>query len=228
MNLLDTLRTLARRWYITVPGIVLALGAAVFAYASTPPSYERSASLLLLPDDTSLPKNSNPYLYISGLSLAADVLVRSVGSLNTMNDMQDEFPGVKVDVTRDVSTAGPILVLKVRDTSDEVAGRALDVMIENSTAALNDLQAQQNIPPKRRITLQKVTLDAEGVPQKKSQLVAAGGVAAAGLVLTLVVASVVEGLGIRSRRRVAPEVAAVPAGQVVVRMPAHARERAGS
>ena len=66
--------SLGRRWYITLPGLLLAGLLAFGAWYVVPPSYQRSASEFLVPGTGSLPENANPFLYLSGLSQVADVL----------------------------------------------------------------------------------------------------------------------------------------------------------
>ena len=47
MTLVGTLRGLLRRWYVVVPGLVLAVAAAVGCYLTVAPQYERTATQLL-------------------------------------------------------------------------------------------------------------------------------------------------------------------------------------
>ncbi|KQM81441.1 hypothetical protein [Agromyces sp. Leaf222] len=201
MNVLETLRGLLRRWYITLPGIIIALGLALAALVLTPPSYERSASQLLLPDRVSLPDDGNPYLYISGLSLAADVLVRAVGSENTLNEMAERFPGVEIEVARDPSTVSPIIVVTATAAQDAEAGRALEAMIEQTVDTLDQMQEDDGIAPGSRIRVSTLTVDQQGITIQKTRYAFAAIALAGGLLLTIVVAALVDGLSVRRRRR---------------------------
>ena len=95
MNFALTLSGLWRRWYIVFPGLIVAAAVAVGAWSVIPPGYERSATQLLIPGADSLPEGANPYLFLGGLSPAADVLVRAIGAENVLNDVVEDHPGVR-------------------------------------------------------------------------------------------------------------------------------------
>lgn len=202
MNLLDTLRGLARRWYIVVPGILLAIGAALGAWMLVPPAYERTASQLLLPGLGTLPEGaSNPYLYLGGLSAPADVLVRAIGSEDALRSTLEEFPGAEIEITRDPAASGPVVLMRVTARTDSDAGAILEALLREAAVTLNDMQADEGIPARDRITITQVSIDTEGTVQQRQRLVASVGAGLGVLLLALVLASVIDGLATRSARK---------------------------
>ena len=62
MNISESLRGLLRRWYITFPGLILAVAVGLGAWLFLPVTYERSATQLLLPGAGNVPTKANPLL----------------------------------------------------------------------------------------------------------------------------------------------------------------------
>jgi hypothetical protein len=201
MNTAEILRGLLRRWYVVVPGVLLSAALALTAWTSIGPSYERTARQLLLPGTTSIPEGGNPYLYIGGLSQAADVVVLALGSNNVLDEIAEEHPDVEVEVTRDTSTSSPVIVITVTGPSDAEAEAVLDVLVDRTAVVLTDLQDQEQIAADNRITVNTVTVDGQSVVQQKDRMITAAGVAVGGVVVSIVLAALVDGLVISRRRR---------------------------
>lgn len=202
MDLGETIRKLLRRWYILLAGMLLAVGAAAGVWLQVSPGFERTASLVLLPGRASLPEpGHNPYLYIGGLTQAADVVVRAVGSKNTLHEITEDFPGTAVEVTRDPTTAGPLIRIAVTAPSDDEAAAVLALLVERTGTELELLQNAELIPDNDRISIVPVTIDAQSEPKNRTRLILSAGAGIAVVGLTLVLAAMLEGL---SRRRVAP------------------------
>jgi uncharacterized protein involved in exopolysaccharide biosynthesis len=201
MNLFDSLRVLLKRWYLTLPGVLLSLALAVGAWVTVSPTYTRTASLLLLPASSSLGDDGtgNPYLYMSGLSQAADVLVRAVNSQQNLDEIHDQYPGATVTVARDPSTITPVVTIDVEVADDAQAGAVLSDVLGRATSALTELQAQESIPASNRIGVQTLTSDTTSTASNKKRVTFAGGAAVGGLVLAIVAIIAVDGLlGARS------------------------------
>ncbi|TQL42020.1 hypothetical protein FB562_2610 [Homoserinimonas aerilata] len=153
MNFSDTLRGLLRRWYIVVPGLLAAAAIAIGAWFAIPPGYNRSATQLLLPGANSIPEGANPYLFLGGLAPAADVLVRAIGSENVVNDMAEKHPGVEIAISRDTTTAGPIILITVTADSDAAAEEVLTLLVERTATVLEDFQTSERIPADNRMSV---------------------------------------------------------------------------
>lgn len=202
MSLLDILRGLVRRWYVVLPGIVLAAAGAFGAWTVVPPDYERSAFQLLLPGRGTLPEGaSNPFLYLGGLTAPADVLVRAAGSEDSLKPILQEHPSAEIEIVRDAAAAGPMILTKVTAPSDAEAGDVLEFVVQKTTDTLEALQSAEGIPEADRIVIALVSVEEEGVARQRDRLVASVGVGAGLTIVTLVLASVLDGLATRSRRR---------------------------
>lgn len=82
MDLLDLLKLMFRRWYVTVPVIVLTLGAALVLGASIQPEYKTEAAVLLVPPTTATapapnasPQPGNPWLRVGENAMAQAVQI---------------------------------------------------------------------------------------------------------------------------------------------------------
>jgi len=212
MNLFDSLRVLVKRWYLTLPGVLLSLALAVGAWVTVSPTYTRTASLLLLPASSSLGDDGtgNPYLYMSGLSQAADVLVRAVNSQQNLDEIADQYPGATVTVARDPSTITPVVAISVEMADDARSGAVLSDVIQRTNDALTQLQAQENVPASTRIGIQTLTSDQKSVVSDKKRTTFAGGAAIGGLVFSVVLIAAFDGLlSARGARRKARRLEAV-------------------
>ncbi len=206
MNFSDTLRGLVRRWYIVVPGILVAVALGLGAWFAIPPGYNRSSTQLLIPGASSIPKDANPYLFLGGLAPAADVLVRAVGSENVMNEMSEKHPGVEIKISRDTTTAGPIIFIDVTADSDAGAEQILDLLVKRTATVLEDFQRVENIPVKNRMTVIPITVDDKSVLEERSRMLGAVGAGIVGVLLTMLIAGLVDGLSQqRKRRRSSPD-----------------------
>ncbi len=223
MNLSDTFAAIWRRWYIALPGLLVAVVVAGFVFLHSPVNYQRQATLLLLPAEMSIPEGGNPYLYIGGLSQTADVLVRAVGADSVLDEVKQAHPGVDVTVTRDASTGSPLLLLTTTSADDEAAAAALSEVLSRAQAELASLQQAEGIASNNQITAVTLTVDTKGIASQRSRLMgtAVSGVAVA--LLTVLAVALVEGLaGGRQRRRSGAATPATAPGPSSLRVPAPA------
>jgi hypothetical protein len=201
VNFADTIRGLLRRWYIVIPGLVVTAAIVLGAWLAIPTGYQRSATQLLLPGANSMPAGANPYLFLGGLSPAADVLVRAIGANNVLNEVVEKHPGVQIEISRDTTTAGPIILITVTAGSDADAGAVLGLLIDRTSTVLDELQQEENIPAANRVSVIPVTVDTKSTLQQRSRILGAGGAGIVGLVLTLLIAGLVDGSSAQRKRR---------------------------
>lgn len=207
MNLAETLRSLVRRWPILLVGLLLAAGAVAVLWQSVPPRFERSSTQVLLPGRASLPEGGqNPYLYIGGLTLAADVVVRAVGSENVSNEIERDYPTVEVEVRRDPTTTGPVILITVSALSDAEAASVLTLLTQRAETVLADLQVREKIPSAERMSMVTLTLDDHSTLRDRTRLMVSGAAGVGILGLTVLTTAFVDGLlSWRAARRAAPE-----------------------
>lgn len=202
MYFFETLRGLWRRWYVVLPGMLIATLLAIAAWNLIPPGYERSSTQLLIPAAGSIPAGANPYLFLGGLAPAADVLVRAVGSENLLNEVTARNPGVKIEVSRDTGTAGPVILIMVTAPTNAVAAEVQGMLIERTATVLDELQASEGIAAVNRLTVLPVTVADQSVLQERNRFIGVGAVGFVGLTMTLLIAGLVDGLGGQRKRSV--------------------------
>ena len=200
MNFEDTLGRLWRRWYIAVPGLILTIAVAIGAWVVVKPDYERTATQLLLPGTANIPTGGNPYLYLGGLSQAADVLVTAMSSKIQLDSLAKGHPGSVITVSRDPLTSGPQILIKVTSRTDAESGEILNAAIASTAAQLSSLQDVAGITAGNRIRLKSVSTDTTATEIQRARLLIVASASLATLLITLFVAGLVDGLSARKRR----------------------------
>ncbi|MDT0144606.1 hypothetical protein [Microbacterium sp. PRC9] len=196
----DVLPLLRRRWYIVLPGLLLAVAAVVGAWGFVGPQYERTGTQMLLPGAANLPEGStNPFLFISGLQLPADVLVQSVGGPDGLAAILADFPDSEVVVERAAGSA-PIVRTIVTSPSDAEAEELLSLVMAHSVSVLEELQTLESIPQASRIEIVTLTTDPESTLLQRTRIVAAAATGIGVIALTLALTALVDGFARRKRR----------------------------
>lgn len=198
MNILDVLAALRRRWYIVLVGLVVAGAAGYSTWTVVQPEYTRSATQLLLPGASDIPEGANPFLYVGGLSQAADILVRTVGSEDALADVSDRYPGLQAGVTRDPGTGGPVIVITVTAVDEKAAQAALDDLLRASRTTLADLQAGQQIGSADRIRIIPLSVDSRSTLEQRNRMLFTAGAALGCLLLSILLVALIDGM---ARRR---------------------------
>ncbi|HWK76492.1 hypothetical protein [Microbacterium sp.] len=201
MNIADTLWGFVRRWYVVVPGFILAVAVGIGMFAVVQPGYERTATQLLIPGEGTIPPDTtNPYLFLGGLLQASDIVVRVMQSAEVLGPAVEDHPGTEVVVRRDPTVSGPVIQIVVTGQSDEAAEEVLSNLIDETSVVVERLQEQQNVDLDDRMSVSLLTEDTESVLQQKTRFLLSAGAALGLVVLTLIVASFVDGLARRARR----------------------------
>ncbi|QAY61964.1 hypothetical protein ET495_00085 [Xylanimonas allomyrinae] len=222
MNTTEILRGILRRWYIVAIGLVVSVAGSVVVWNTVPPTYERSASLLLMPGADLLPEGaSNPYLYLGSLSTAADILARASAE-GLISDLQHEFPGAEFTIGRDYSTSAPVVSVQVEAPTDGAAAAGVDRAMAGITSTLGAMQDESNIASSERISVQTLYVDGDGTVKQRTRMTALAATGVAVMSLSVVLAALVDAMILRSRRKTArlprraaagPREAEAPAGE---------------
>jgi hypothetical protein len=196
----DLLWRLRRRWYLVIPGLLLAVAAVAGVWNAVGPEYERTGTQMLLPGPASLPEDAtNPFLFLGGLSLPADVIVQSVSGENVLGDVLDRFPGAEVVVDRGVGSA-PVIRITVAANDDDSAEQLLAIMMDRTVATLEEIQTSESIAAGDRMSLITLAVDTESTLRQRTRTVAAVGAGVAVAIIALAVAALADGLATRRRR----------------------------
>jgi hypothetical protein len=202
MTVRTILHSIGRRWYILLGGLIATAVLCSFAYVNTDVSYARSASELLVPGSQTVPEGGNPFLYLGGLTQASDVLAQALGANDLQTPLKSQYPDTSVSIARDVSTSGPIIVITVEGDKDADVAAVFDRMLAAAPTTLTALQVQANVDKAAQISLLPITIDTHSTTKDKSRLQTSALVAAGGLVVTVLLVALVDGLLLaRSRNR---------------------------
>lgn len=193
MNLMSLVRALMRRWYIVVVGVLIAVGAASVAWQMVPPTYERTATQLLLPGSEIMPENGNPFLYLGGLGPAADVLVTAMTSESDQRAITGGEEDAAILVTRDGSSSGPQLLIVASGASDAEAATVLDAAVAQTAVVLDRLQDLEQIGSDNRIGIKTIAADVSSTLEQRTRLMLAVGAGFAVLLASFVLVAIVDG-----------------------------------
>ena len=80
MYVRDLFLSLRRRWYLLPVVLMATVACAMVSADRVGPTYRSSATVVLVPPETTLGETGNPYLFLGGLQQSVDVLSRTVGS----------------------------------------------------------------------------------------------------------------------------------------------------
>ena len=166
-----------------------------------PPRYELTASVLLLPTTQAAGVTSNPYLSLGGLQATADVVARTLTDQDTVRAVERQVGTDTYTVARDVTTAGPVLLITSDGASPQAAARLLNAVLEVVPRNVTTLQEAAGVPAAARFRASVISRDNQPKRLVKAVVRAVLVTAAAGLVLTSLLAAALEGLVLPSRTR---------------------------
>ena len=195
--------SLRRRWYLVLALVVLTLGAMFVVTQRVGPTYEATGTVLVYPPaQSSMPDGSstqeNPYLTLSGVNQARDVVVRALTSKKVSDDFGQTFPvGTTFEIVPDYTNSAPIILFTVEASSPQVATDALDSLVSLVPVELSDLQSNLDLPEAERVASTVLTQDEKPQATSKSMIrsaiLAGAGVGGAGLMLIALIDSVLLG-----------------------------------
>lgn len=206
MELQTLWRALRRRWYMALVGLLLAASATFLVVGEVGPSYRAQGTVLLFPPSTTLQRaeevvtEGNPYLYLGGLTAARDVVLRTMGSQTTRSEIEAIAPGTDYELTPDIDSSGPIVMVTATGPTEALVLEALDTLLRKVPETLVELQSDLDISNAAFITSKLLTQDAQPEVVRKQQIRAGIVVAAGVLALSLLLVALVDGL-LRSRPR---------------------------
>lgn len=175
MYLRDLAASLLRRWYLVAVAALLVAGAGWGALTKVSPTYEMSASVVLVPPKSTEDPSANRFLALSGLNQAVSVVIRSLNSDQTNAKVDKIEPHGEYEATPDFTTSAPIVVLTADSDSPVTTRRLLDAVRGQVSTNLAALQEALNIKPGSQITPIEVSHDdkATTLQKKRIRLVAA-------------------------------------------------------
>jgi hypothetical protein len=183
MYLRDLAASLLRRWYLVTVAVVLTVSASLGVLAHVGPTYQMSASVVLVPPTSTEDPGANRYLALSGLTQAVSVVIRALNGDQTNAAVDKVEPHGTYLAAPDYTTSAPIIVLTATASSPTVARALLDASLSQVPTNLARLQDQLSIGQNAQITAIGVSHDDKPtvVQKKRLRLVAALAVLLMGL-----------------------------------------------
>lgn len=201
MNAWDVFASLARRWYLTLAGLVGTAVLVVVALQLVHPSYVSRANVVLLPPESAVESGGNPYLQLGGLVPTLDLLSVSLSDEETKRVVATTSPGTEYEAVGDTTNAGPVLAVTATSSTSTGAVRARDAVVAQVPLRLQSLQVRLGIAERSQITSMVLTQDPVAVPEGKDQVRAALVAAAVGLGATALLVALLDGVLVRRRNR---------------------------
>jgi capsular polysaccharide biosynthesis protein len=203
MDFGEILRIVRKRWYITLPGVILSIAVTITAFVVVPTSYESKVTLSLInsPRSVTAPGNGNPFLtFDSSLTATADFLARSLMTAEAVRELKgmgvtEEYTAALAD-----NAQGPFITLTVTGTRPGHVQESAAVLADYATKKLRTLQEQSGAPENSMIRVAVIIppQPADPVIKKKIEIVA--GTAGLLFTMTFVITFVTESF-LRSRQR---------------------------
>lgn len=197
MDLGTLLRTIARRWYVTIPALLLVGVVALVVVDTSEPEYAAQRSVVLvrtglipqLDDelgDEETPRN--PYAeFNASVTVTAEVLQDVVQSGESRRVLREE--GLSDDYSVDVAESAPILEIEALAGSPDVAIASAERVAQLVTDDLAARQENFDVPDDSRIVTDNVV-----VPEQTTRLDTSRDRALIGLAVLGVIFIVVVGL----------------------------------
>ncbi|GAB3152451.1 hypothetical protein GCM10027290_43130 [Micromonospora sonneratiae] len=188
MDLLDLLKLMFRRWYVTAPVVILTLGAALALGTSIQPEYKTEAAVLLVPPTTApvvqapnaTPQPGNPWLRVGENAMAQAVQI-SVSA----HDARQKIVAAGGDPGYEIGLVNRSSILTIEVTAPSRATAlatvtAVTKLIEETVAGQ---QAQYHPRAGEQITIEVLDPGLNIVPSRSNVLRAQIVVAVIGVLL---------------------------------------------
>jgi uncharacterized protein involved in exopolysaccharide biosynthesis len=226
MDVWQTVKVVFRRWYITFPAFLAAIGIASLVYGSVPTQYV-STSVLLLTTPTAGPTErietedpnaiTNPLLnFDQGLNLSASILIQTLSTRETAASAGISTEGgTSYEVTNgstnpELLVSGPFVVIEGTSITSQ---QAQDIVRRVAMLANQDLAERQrelNAPTSTYISVNEVVPATTPEALKTSKLRAAGAAGILGVFASLAAAFAVESIASSKRHRWSNRTAPLP------------------
>lgn len=194
-------RALLRRWYVALAGLAALAGLCNAVYGMVPVDYKTTGSVVLLPSAESMGKGTNPYLYLTGLGQAMDVLTRRMAAPDLVARLTVGHPSASYTVLPDVTSGSSILVVTVKSRSGADAQATMAAVVDAVPVELAAMQEELKVPAASRISSMPVAQPTDPIADGKPRLQATAGAGAAGLLVVLVLTAFLDGLLLRRSGR---------------------------
>ncbi|MEU6372626.1 chain length determinant protein [Streptomyces sp. NPDC046909] len=212
MDLAEIFRVMRRRWYVLLPGLLLAVGLTVAVAVVVPVTYQSQSTVVLLNSQkATVAYDGNPFLSTqTSLTGMADSLARNLNSDVSVRELKSRGAKGTFEAKLADNAQGPLMWLTVTGT-DKAAVLASDkILTKYAEERLEEFQQQQSVDDKAMIRMTTIVSPQNPIAQTKTRLQYMVMAGALGLVLSLVAVFYVEA---RRRPRASAEPAAGPSAE---------------
>ncbi|MEW2358235.1 hypothetical protein [Spirillospora sp. NPDC029432] len=202
MDLLDWMGILLRRWLLTVPLLLLALGGVAAAAVLTPWTYEAKASVVFLASPFQAREaGGNPWLiFDSSLTITAEVVGREMMDDRTAAELRGRGLTAEYEVGVAQDSTGPVLAVDVTGPDEKVTKGTLDALVAAIPQRLAQLQAKEGVAERAQIRANVVTASPAATLAPTAKMRTLVMVLFVGLALTVAVPLFAEVFSERRRR----------------------------
>lgn len=193
MNLSETIKSLGRRWYIVLLGFALTLGTGMLIGTKVPTTYEASGSILLMPPESTVGVQGNPYLWLGGLNTALDVLVRRTSAIEVSGPLLNKYQDSGLTIIPDRTTSSAIALVTAEAPSPETALQLRDDAMAAIIKTLGVMQDESQVKNDQRIYGDELVIDKSATPKTKTRLQLLIIVGGGGTFGTLLLAGAIDG-----------------------------------
>jgi capsular polysaccharide biosynthesis protein len=206
MDLLDSVRILARRWLLTVPLLMITLTGVVAGAVMLPWTYKSEATVVFLSSRLQAKQTGgNPWLaFDSSLTVTAEVVGREIMDARTADALRQQGHTAEYKVGIAADSTGPVLVIEVQGPEPQVTQNTLNAVLRQIPARLDAIQNQGSVMPQARIRPETVSASPRATRVVKDKIRTLLMALFAGLVVTIGVPLFAESLAVRRRRGTGP------------------------
>lgn len=210
MDFWKTIGVLLRRWYVSVPVLVVSLVLGGGVFLKTPTQYEATGTMVLTAptagsnvaiDPSKATGPGNPLLDFEGsLTITTQLLIQSLSSPAVQQQIATEG-GASTFQAGDGETGGPFVVIIADGKSPAQAELTVNLALKYAQNELDARQKNLNAPPSTFIGTQSVVSPTTATTKISGKLKTGGIALVGGIVLSLAVAYGIESWSSRRRRR---------------------------
>ena len=201
----EMFRVLRRRWFISVPVLLLTIVASVGAYLKLPPTYQTNAELTLIASKTlsSYPGNGdNPYLSLGTLVPMTGILISELSSHQAEQDLAQLGVVDSLSVAVPAYDPGPFLTLTLSGKDSTRLLQSMPTVIKFAKQQLYAMQqapvTSTSVPANSQIKAVVISSPSTPSPVTKKKREVVVGVAIGGIIALLLLSFGVEAI---ARRR---------------------------
>ncbi len=212
-----TVRVVFRRWYVTIPAFLLALGVSFAVYLRIPAMYQSNAVLVLtipvtggsVPVDPAYPNpRTNPLLnYDGALNVSASILLQTLSAPETAAQLGAPPGGLTTYTVNNGSSnpellaSGPFVIIEAKSPSPVAARELVTKIVARAKQELAARQRLLQAPPSTYIRLTEMVPPTSPQEQRGGKSRTAAAVLVLGLFCSLTAGFAAESVAAALRRR---------------------------